>query len=140
MDIKDIFGKKLIVYDCHREFEHLISEMYLFNKKIINILPQININYDTYNIKSKYVEHNAEGHLIGLVGKSNSQGNRVFNAGLYKVGRDIGRRLTSDGIRDDNNKDISIKEIELCLKIDKTTEFNTLASKDKKRITKQIKS
>ena len=38
------------------------------------------------------------------------------------------------------NKDISIKEIELCLKIDKTTEFNTLASKDKKRITKQIKN
>ncbi len=36
-------------------------------------------------------------------------------------------------------KDISIKEIELCLKIDKTTEFNTLASKDKKRINKQIK-
>jgi hypothetical protein len=35
-------------------------------------------------------------------------------------------------------KDISIKEIELCLKIDKTTEFNTLGSKDKKRITKQI--
>jgi hypothetical protein len=38
------------------------------------------------------------------------------------------------------DKDITIKEIELCLKIDKTTEFNTLASKDKKRITKQIKS
>ena len=37
------------------------------------------------------------------------------------------------------NKDISIKEIELCLKIDKTTEFNTLASKDKKRINKQMK-
>jgi replication factor C subunit 1 len=36
-------------------------------------------------------------------------------------------------------KDISIKEIELCLKIDKTTEFNTLSSKDKKRINKQIK-
>ena len=36
------------------------------------------------------------------------------------------------------NKDISIKEIELCLKIDKTTDFNTLCSKDKKRITKQI--
>jgi replication factor C subunit 1 len=38
------------------------------------------------------------------------------------------------------NKDISIKEIELCLKIDKTTEFNTLTSKDKKRIIKQIKN
>jgi replication factor C subunit 1 len=37
------------------------------------------------------------------------------------------------------NKDISIKEIELCLKIDKTTDFNILASKDKKRITKQMK-
>ena len=36
-------------------------------------------------------------------------------------------------------KEISIKEIELCLKIDKTTDFNVLASKDKKRITKQIK-
>ena len=38
------------------------------------------------------------------------------------------------------NKDITIKEIELCLKIDKTTEFTTLGSKDKKRITKQIKN
>ena len=36
------------------------------------------------------------------------------------------------------NKNISIKEIELCLKIDKTSEFNTLGSKDKKRIAKQI--
>ena len=36
------------------------------------------------------------------------------------------------------NKDITIKEIELCLKIDKTTDFNILASKDKKRISKQI--
>ena len=36
------------------------------------------------------------------------------------------------------NKNISIKEIELCLKIDKTTEFITLNSKDKKRITKRI--
>ncbi len=36
------------------------------------------------------------------------------------------------------NKNISIKEIDLCLKIDKTSEFNTLCSKDKKRITKKI--
>ena len=34
------------------------------------------------------------------------------------------------------NKDISIKEIELCLKIDKTYEFKLLCSKDKKKITK----
>jgi replication factor C subunit 1 len=36
------------------------------------------------------------------------------------------------------NKDLTIKQIELCLKIDKTTEYNTLATKDKKRINKQI--
>jgi DNA polymerase III delta prime subunit len=36
------------------------------------------------------------------------------------------------------NKNISIKEIELCLKIDKTTAFTTLNSKDKKRITKRM--
>ena len=38
------------------------------------------------------------------------------------------------------DKDINIKEIELCLKIDKTTDYNKLASKDKKRITKSIVS
>jgi len=37
------------------------------------------------------------------------------------------------------NKDITIKEFELCLKIDKTTNYNILESKDKKRINKQIK-
>ena len=37
-------------------------------------------------------------------------------------------------------KDISIKEIELCLKIDKTFDFKLLCSKDKKKITKIIKS
>jgi len=37
------------------------------------------------------------------------------------------------------NKDFTIKEFELCLKIDKTTNYNVLESKDKKRINKQIK-
>ena len=35
-------------------------------------------------------------------------------------------------------KDITIKEIELCLKIDKTREFKTMSSKDKKRICKKF--
>ena len=38
------------------------------------------------------------------------------------------------------SKDITIKDIELCLKIDKTMEFNTLGSKDKKRISKHLKN
>lgn len=37
------------------------------------------------------------------------------------------------------NKEISIKEIELCLKIDKTTDFNVLGSKEKKKITNKYK-
>ena len=36
------------------------------------------------------------------------------------------------------NKKITIKDIELCLKIDKTSDFNILSTKDKKRIIKQI--
>ena len=35
-------------------------------------------------------------------------------------------------------KNISIKDIELCLKIDKTSEYNTLSTKDKKSIIKLI--
>ena len=35
-----------------------------------------------------------------------------------------------------SSKDISIKELELCLKIDKTSEFKVLNSKDKKKFTK----
>jgi replication factor C subunit 1 len=38
------------------------------------------------------------------------------------------------------NKDVSIKEIELCIKIDKTTEYKLLGSKDKKKIIKYIKN
>lgn len=37
------------------------------------------------------------------------------------------------------NKEVDIKDIELCLKIDKTTEFKLLTSKDKKKLIKLIK-
>jgi hypothetical protein len=38
------------------------------------------------------------------------------------------------------NKKLDIKNIELCLKIDKTFDFKLLCSKEKKKITKIIKS
>jgi replication factor C subunit 1 len=38
------------------------------------------------------------------------------------------------------SKDITVKEIELCLKIDKTNEFKLLTSKEKKKLTKIIKT
>jgi replication factor C subunit 1 len=37
-------------------------------------------------------------------------------------------------------KDLTVKEIELCLKIDKTNDFELLSSKDKKKLTKLIKN
>ena len=37
-------------------------------------------------------------------------------------------------------KDLTFKEIELCLKIDKTNDFELLSSKDKKKLTKLIKN
>jgi hypothetical protein len=36
------------------------------------------------------------------------------------------------------NKNLTIKEIELCLKIDKTIEYNILTTKDKKRLIKHM--
>lgn len=38
------------------------------------------------------------------------------------------------------SKDITVKDIDLCLKIDKTSEFRLLNSKEKKKITKMIKT
>jgi len=38
------------------------------------------------------------------------------------------------------NKDVTIKEIELCMKIDKTSEYKLLGTKDKKKIIKYIKN
>ena len=38
------------------------------------------------------------------------------------------------------NKELNVKDIELCLKIDKTNDFELLTSKDKKKLTKIIKN
>ena len=71
-------------------------------------------------------------YKIGHVGASDSQGNRVYSpegksstlsanggglgakTGLYKVGRDVGRRLNAEGHREDDNHDLAIqRRIEL---------------------------
>jgi len=65
---------------------------------------------------------------VGHIGNSDSQGNRIYSeigksctlsangggggakTGLYKVARVVGRRLNSEGKRDDNNKNIEIEQ------------------------------
>lgn len=67
-------------------------------------------------------------YKVGYIGNSDSQANRIYSpegksctlsanggglgakTGLYKVARIVGRRLNSEGKRDDNNKDISIEQ------------------------------
>lgn len=86
---------------------------------------------DSYTVSDTYTERNPDGHQIGLVGKTNSQGNRVYNingksvclsangggrgakTGLYKIGRNVGRRLTEEGIRADNSDLPITRRIEL---------------------------
>lgn len=81
---------------------------------------------EKYYIKNKYTEVNPDGHKIGYVGINDNQGSRVYSingksqtlsanggggaakTGLYKIGRDIGRRLNQDGIREDDNKELPI--------------------------------
>lgn len=86
-----------------------------------------NINRKNILNLSKIINNKSNNEILML--------NKICNYLIYE-----GKEDELIEILNGYDKDITIKEIELCLKIDKTTEFNTLASKDKKRITKQIKS
>ena len=87
---------------------------------------------ECYFIKGNLKELDQKAHCLGHIGKTNSQGNRVYDTdgksvtlsangggggaktGLYVIGRDIGRRLNAEGQREDDNKGIPIqRRIEL---------------------------
>lgn len=113
----------------------------------------INKNKSNYKIKSEDIKFSSDLNKTSLknINRKNIVNlskiiNNKSNQEILMLNK-ICNHLIQEGREDElikilygYNKDISIKEIELCLKIDKTTEFNTLASKDKKRITKQIKN
>ena len=90
---------------------------------------------DKYIVKSKYTEKKVDTNStkptggiiqIGHISNTNSQANRVYDitgksatltalaggsggkTGLYKIGRDVGRRLTKDGVRCDHDKKVDI--------------------------------
>ena len=61
---------------------------------------------------------------------------------LNKICNDLiltGKEQEIINILSNYSKDITVKDIDLCLKIDKTSEFRLLNSKEKKKITKMIK-
>jgi replication factor C subunit 1 len=84
-----------------------------------------NINKKNINNLSKVINNKSNQEILML--------NKICN---HLIENNKEQELIN--ILQSYNKNITIKEIELCLKIDKTSEFNTLGSKDKKRISKQI--
>jgi DNA polymerase III delta prime subunit len=87
-----------------------------------------NINRKNINNLGKFINNKSIEEILML--------NRICNSILYNSEK---TKCNQDLINILNGyKNISIKDIELCLKIDKTTSFTTLSTKDKKSITKLI--
>ena len=98
----------------------VIKKGYSYEGKQVKIFSQLtNTNYDEF--KTNAMKLNFK---------------RFWNRGTNAIYIDKGsdRYYILQGY----NKDITIKDIELCLKIDKTTEFKTLGAKEKKTLSKQI--
>ena len=83
-----------------------------------------NINRKNILNLSKLVNNKSNQDILML--------NSICNNLIGKNDKELIQLLTS------YNKNLTIKEIELCLKIDKTTEYNILATKDKKRLIKHM--
>jgi DNA (cytosine-5)-methyltransferase 3A len=79
---------------------------------------------EKYIVKSKFTEKKVANRndvkQVGHVSNGNGQANRVYDpegksaplmsscGGLFKIGRDVGRRLTKDGVRCDDDKTVKI--------------------------------
>jgi hypothetical protein len=118
-----------------------INTSYIINKtKMTKNLEsdEIKFSSDLNKTSLKNINRKNIVNLIKIINNKSNHEILIINK-LCNHLIECGKELELIKILNGYNKNISIKEIELCLKIDKTTEFNTLGSKDKKRITKQIK-
>jgi replication factor C subunit 1 len=84
-----------------------------------------NINRKNINNLIKIISNKSIDEIIYI----NQLANHLFKEGKEEV---------LINILQNYKKDISVKEIELCLKIDKTLEFLTLSSKEKKALSKKF--
>jgi nucleoside-triphosphatase THEP1 len=120
-------------------FYTCINTSYWINKtKINNKLDYNDIKFSADLNKTSLKNINRKNilNLSKIINNKSNNDILMLNALCNKL-------ITSDEnalieILTNYNKELTIKQIELCLKIDKTTEYNTLATKDKKRINKQI--
>jgi len=109
-----------------------------------------------YSTEGKSVTLSANGgglgaktglYKVGTMGKNYSQGNIVYspegksaclsaksggigaNTGLYKIGRIVGRKLNSEGKREDHNEDLEYKQ-QLAIRDDEKTNNLSTVQKD----------
>lgn len=118
-----------------------INTSYIINKnKLTKQLEsdEIKFSSDLNKTSLKNINRKNIVNLIKIINNKSNHEILIINK-LCNHLIENGKELELIKILNGYNKNISIKEIELCLKIDKTTDFNTLGSKDRKRITKQIK-
>ena len=117
-----------------------INTSYLINKNINNYkITQEDIKFssDLNKTSLKNINRKNITNLSKIINNKSNQEilmlNKICN---YFIQNNKENVLIN--ILNNYTKDITIKEIELCLKIDKTTDFSTLCSKDKKKIIKSI--
>jgi predicted AAA+ superfamily ATPase len=117
-------------------FYTCINTSYWINKSNYLMSNNIKFSSDLNKTSLKNINKKNIVNLQKIINNKSNQEiimlNKISNE-LLKKNKDI-----LINILNKYNKDISIKEIELCLKIDKTSNFCTLGSKEKKKITKQL--
>jgi replication factor C subunit 1 len=123
-------------------FYTCLNSSYWINKNNVNNninLKQIKFSSDLNKTSLKNINRKNINNLLKI----------IPNKSIYEIlilNRICNHLVTNNkqtqfiNLLSEYNKDISIKEIELCLKIDKTFEFKLLCSKEKKKISKIIKS
>jgi len=120
-------------------FYSCINTTYWINKNNNNILLNNNIKFSSDLNKTSLKNINRK-NIVNLQKLINIKSNQEILM-LNKIANNLlkqGKENVLINILNKYNKNITIKDIELCLKIDKTIDFNTIGSKDKKKIINQL--
>jgi hypothetical protein len=120
-------------------FYSCLNTSYWINKSNSNKIESDDIKFssDLNKTSLKNINRKNIASLSKLINNKSTQEILILNK-ICNTLLEEGKELELIKILHGYNKDITIKDIELCLKIDKTTEFKTLGSKEKKKLSKQI--
>ena len=122
-------------------FYTCINTSYWINKNNTNNkLAYININFSSDLNKTSLKNINKKNifNLTKIINNKTNEEILMLNKICNHLIKEEKENILIE-ILNSYDKSITLKEIELCLKIDKTTNFYPLITKEKKRISKQIK-